>query len=264
MYKLSVLAMFKNEGMIIEEWLQHYIDEGVEHFFLIDNGSTDDYEEKIAKFKSFYTLVKDGTRLPKNTQSFLYTKYYLDIIKKTTEWLIICDIDEYIYARNGYSKIPDILNKLPKEIEQIWIPWKIFNSNGHKKQPKSIVQSFIKYYKPIEKNRGLGKSVVRTTNLISLDAHIQIFKNKTPFYTSNGDSYDTYIFSHENVLRLNLHLNHYMLMSEEYYKNIKCTRGGGQSGTSSKYTMAAFYAFDNHYDRDSIIDDELKMKKACA
>jgi len=65
MFKLSVLAMFKNEGMIIEEWFKHYLDEGVEHFYLIDNGSTDDYESKIEKFKPFYTLIKDDTRLPR-------------------------------------------------------------------------------------------------------------------------------------------------------------------------------------------------------
>lgn len=47
MFKLSVLAIFKNETMIIEEWMNHYLNEGVEHFYLIDNGSSDDYEIKI-------------------------------------------------------------------------------------------------------------------------------------------------------------------------------------------------------------------------
>ena len=50
LYTLSVLAMFKNESMIIQEWIKHYIEEGVEHFYLIDNGSTDDYYEKIKMY----------------------------------------------------------------------------------------------------------------------------------------------------------------------------------------------------------------------
>jgi len=49
-YYLSVYAIFKNESVALEEWLTHYINEGVDHFFLIDNGSTDDYEPILNKF----------------------------------------------------------------------------------------------------------------------------------------------------------------------------------------------------------------------
>ena len=34
MYSISVLAMFKNESIIIKEWLEHYLAEGVQHFYL--------------------------------------------------------------------------------------------------------------------------------------------------------------------------------------------------------------------------------------
>ena len=37
MYLLSVLCMFKNESTIIKEWFEHYISEGIDHFYLIDN-----------------------------------------------------------------------------------------------------------------------------------------------------------------------------------------------------------------------------------
>jgi hypothetical protein len=46
-------------------------------------------------------------------------------------------------------------------------------------------------------------------------------------------------------------------MSEYYYKNVKCVRGGGYSGHIPKYTMKLFNDFDPDY---SIIDDnELKI-----
>ena len=38
---LCVVSMFKNESHILKEWLDHYINEGVEYFFMIDNGSND-------------------------------------------------------------------------------------------------------------------------------------------------------------------------------------------------------------------------------
>jgi hypothetical protein len=35
MYNLGLVAIFKNESNIFDEWLKHYIDEGIEHFYLI-------------------------------------------------------------------------------------------------------------------------------------------------------------------------------------------------------------------------------------
>lgn len=35
------MAIFKNETMNLKMWLDHYLWQGVEHFYLIDNGSTD-------------------------------------------------------------------------------------------------------------------------------------------------------------------------------------------------------------------------------
>ena len=42
MYYLSVLSIFKNETMNLKIWIEHYLWQGVEHFYLIDNGSDDD------------------------------------------------------------------------------------------------------------------------------------------------------------------------------------------------------------------------------
>jgi hypothetical protein len=40
-YYLSILSMFKNEAAIMKEWLDHHLAHGVEHFYLIDDFSTD-------------------------------------------------------------------------------------------------------------------------------------------------------------------------------------------------------------------------------
>ena len=259
MFELSVLAIFKNEDMIIENWIQHYLEEGIEHFYLIDNGSTDNYEEKIKKYEQYYTLIKDPLRLSYGTQTFLYNKHYLHKVKMETKWLIICDIDEYIYGRNGCAKIIDALNKLPHYVEKIWLPWKCFGSNGHKNHPSNIILSFNKYSDEFIKNKGLGKIILKTINLQEiLTCGHDVFLNKNNvLYNSNGNLYDEYNFSYYNIL--NLHLNHYMLMSEEYYQKIKCTRGSGEEGIVNKYTMEAFNNFDKIYNK--IVDNELIIKK---
>lgn len=260
MYNLSILAMFKNESMIIKDWVTHYLKEGVEHFYLIDNGSTDDYWEKIKIYEKYITLVKDPTRLPKNTQTHLYNKIYFDITKRETKWLIICDIDEYIYARNEYLKIIDVLNKLPENVEKIWLPWKIFGSNGNIKQPDNIIKSFTKRKSDYKNDKGFGKTICRTKNLNNFGCcgHIVSLNKNNICYNANGQNLDNFTLNNENCNKLNLHLNHYMVMSEEYYLNIKCTRGGGESGNTDKYTIGFFRNHDKNY--NDIIDTELFNK----
>ena len=261
MYQVSVLAMFKNESMIIKDWIEHYLREGIEHFYLIDNGSTDDYYEKIKIYDKYITLTKDPTRLEKGTQTYLFNKIYLETIKKQTKWIIICDIDEYVYSRNGYNQIKDVLNDIPLHIEKIWLPWKNFGSNGHKNQPSNIIKSFTKRKEGYTKNDGLGKTICRTVNLdkILTCGHIVRLNKNNIMYNANGQILDSYILSEQNCQKLNLHLNHYMLMSEEYYKNIKCGRGGGESGLTGKYSVGFFHNFNKKY--NTINDDELSNKK---
>jgi hypothetical protein len=265
MYKLSVLAMFKNESWIIEEWIKHYLSEGVEHFYLIDNGSTDDFLEKIKNYMSQITLVRDDTRLPSGTQSFLYTKHFLNIIKSETKWIIVCDVDEYIYSRNEFTKVIDFLNSVPEHIERIWIPWKIFGSNGHINHPNNIVKAFTKRKNSFYKiNTGFGKCIAKTTHLINFgccghDIHlnsnnIMYLPNLKPLSEYNKEG-----LNDDDIESFKLHLNHYMTMSEQYYREIKCIRGGGESGITDKYKLAFFY--DNQQKYNIFEDLELLKKK---
>jgi hypothetical protein len=261
MHNLSILAMFKNESMIIKDWFDHYIREGVDHFYLIDNGSTDDYWNKIHIYEKYITLVKDSTRLPHSgTQTFLYNKIYLDKVKKETKWLIICDIDEYIYSRNGNIKIMDVLNKLPNNVENIWLPWKIFGSNGNINQPDNIIQSFTKRNIDYSDNDGYGKTICRTKNLNNIDCcgHTVQINNNNECYNANGINYNKFNFTNENCNNLDLHLNHYMVMSEEYYLKVKSIRGGGESGSTLKYTIDFFHENEKNYNK--MIDTELSNK----
>ena len=261
MYSISVLAMFKNESNIIIDWIDHYLAEGVEHFYLIDNGSTDDTARKISRYSNYMTLIKDARKMETGTQTFLLNHYYLNKIKSESEWLIICDIDEYIYSRKNQAKIIDVLNILPLNVEKIWIPWKCFGSNGHTTQPKDVIRAFTKRKVDISLQMEHGKVICRTQNLTSIVSAgnmVELTENNV-YYLCNGQRLDQCKYTDAVFKVLDLQMNHYMLMSEEYYKNIKCVRGGGESGyTTNKFTMPAFYNMDKTF--NEVVDLGLSNK----
>lgn len=57
-------SYFQKRICSITEWLEHYLSQGVGHFFLIDNGSTDDSCEKLVPYmeEGLVTLVHDAKR----------------------------------------------------------------------------------------------------------------------------------------------------------------------------------------------------------
>ena len=90
-YKLVIVAIFKNEAIAMREWLHHYIKQGVEHFYMIDNGSTDDWGSQM---EGFPVTVYSDTEKHKQTQH--YNDYFLEEVKRNSEWVMVVDLDEFI------------------------------------------------------------------------------------------------------------------------------------------------------------------------
>ena len=67
---LGILAAFKDEADVLDEWLRHYEGQGVERFYLIDNGSRDARQaEAILAAHGGITCITDPRR---HAQTLLY------------------------------------------------------------------------------------------------------------------------------------------------------------------------------------------------
>jgi hypothetical protein len=247
---LCLIAIFKNETQIIKEWVNHYLNQGVQKIFLIDNGSSDNYFSIIDPYikNNIIYLVKDSTP---QSQTELYNKYFLNLCKRYT-WAIICDLDEFIYAKNGFKKISGYLEYINKYkyISQIFIPWKMFGSNGYntldKLQPESVIKTFTKRF-DYSKNKIVNgitfkenndiftytKCIVKTKYLLKLNIHSHImisnFNNYynfiTPFKINNIHKSKSFCKVNENILNNSfLNLNHYAIQSLDYFTRVKMTR----------------------------------------
>ena len=112
MFKLSVGAMFKNESLIIKEWLDHYIYNGVEHFYLVDDNSDDNYLSIIQPYidKGLITLfISKDWSYYLGRQRAIYNTFILPEINNTT-WLLMVDLDEYAWSPK-YINLTDMLDQ---------------------------------------------------------------------------------------------------------------------------------------------------------
>lgn len=275
---LCIVSIFKNESHIMKEWIDHYIKEGVNHFFLIDNGSNDNYNTILDKYDNI-TLAIDST---KYKQEEHYNNYFLEKCKNY-KWVLVCDFDEFIYSRNGYNTISDYLKTFNnKDISQIFIPWKMFGSSGfntlNKKQPKQVVENFTKRL-DYDKQNGqtescifkgnikysICKCIAKTELLQRLGTHDHHTSNNN-YITSNTKSSDNEIYEKsfakldENILNTScLHLNHYAIQSLDWFTKVKITRGDvARASLDNRRDINYFNTYDRH--TSDINDYELKNK----
>jgi len=257
---VCVVSVFKNEKHALEEWINHYIKEGVDHFFLTDNGSDDGYIDTLDKY------IKNGTVSlninPERHQQIKHLNFYMDQIKKY-DWAIVIDLDEFLYARKKFSTIKKYLSSLHKNVKQIYVPWKMFGSNGHVNQTENIIHYFLKrnvYDKSVLIN---GKCITRTKNLKKIGVHQSHTNANGLIITSDGNvkqhDDNNFIYTSEGILKDScLHLNHYAIQSWEFFSKIKMTRGDALSPSVDHVRDKKYF---DDYDNNIVLDDELHNKK---
>jgi hypothetical protein len=141
---LSVASIFKNESWNLKEWILHYKHHGVDHIYLVNDFSDDNYLSIIQPFidEGFVTLFhNDITQSYVGRQIDINNKFFLPVCKET-KWIAQVDLDEFIYS----PKCVD-LKKILKDYEdygKIVSNWVWFSSNDFLKQPNGIVKNFTK------------------------------------------------------------------------------------------------------------------------
>jgi hypothetical protein len=274
--KICVVAIFKNESHVLKEWLEHYLREGVDTFLLIDNDSSDNYKPILEPFlHSKQVFLKKSKK--KYAQVELYNRWLPQA--KKFDWVIVVDMDEFIYARNGFKTIKEYLETVNKDIYKIEIPWKLFGSSGLKKQPVSIIQNFIhrKKFPKISTHTNLSERVIyiktisRGPHLQKIDVHNSIVTNlhlSSPIQEVSSDSRlireigfgnTSITLMIEPLLKTHsLHLNHYRIQSWEFYKKVKMTRGDGAFKRFNNIRNRKYFQIHDYKDMK---DTELRDKK---
>jgi len=241
MYNISICAVFKNESHILDEWLQHYIVRGVDHFYLVNDDSSDNFMDVLNNYSDKVTLFHNDI-LTKNVgrQILIYEKYFRHILS-SSKWIGIIDLDEFLYSPLNIP-LNTILTKYDC-YSQIQIDWLQFGSNGHIRQPSSVVSGFTKRAVfDTSKTYYSYKCLFKGNSLLSFNVH----KNEV-----TGDT--IHLKYDESV---DLVINHYSVQSLDFFMKVKSTRGDVNNWFDHQKLLRNKEYFDR-YDTNHVEDLKL-------
>lgn len=214
-YNLAIGALFKNESHVLKEWLDHYIARGADHFFLINDNSTDNFQEILLPYeeRGLVTLFNTDTPYYTGRQKDLYNTYIL-AHQPSCEWLLMVDLDEFMWSPQSTNFVE--LLKQFKHVGQFQVEHTLFGSNGHEHQPESVVKGFTKRHNDLPTHGPINYKyfVQGSYSFTSLNVHHATFENKdyeqTHFKIFGPDWWRN---------------NHYNCQSRDFWNTVKCVRG---------------------------------------
>jgi glycosyltransferase involved in cell wall biosynthesis len=243
-----VLVIAKNEGMVIEEWIDHYLWQGASHIYLIDNGSTDDTHERARPWIEKGVVIYEHRPEP-HRQRFHYWDVILKHrIRQKYEWLLVADADEFWFCRDGRPLV-EWIGRLSQDdsFDLVYVRPIFFGSSGHRRQPASVRTSFTWRYATFHDYR-ITRYLVRPDKLWS--------RRSLGVHRIKGIK-STRVMALEDIFQV----NHYTIMSLEYYTNIKLTRGDAFYETNAR-SLDIFHGID----ASCTVEDRLlhDLVEACA
>lgn len=188
-YQIAAYAMFQNEAEWLKEWIEYHQLIGIEHFYLFDNGSTDNFEEILKPYiKKGLVELYHYSYIGQSQREFLDIQFNLnmqaiELAKYEAKWLAIIDIDEFIVPLQT-----DSLLTLLKNYETyggLYANWLMFGTSNIQKIPQHVLMIEALNQCAVSPVP-VGKSIVRPER-VSGCTNPHYMKYKSPYFHVNTD-----------------------------------------------------------------------------
>lgn len=154
----SICAIFKDESLILKEWIEYNLLIGVDHFYLYNNNSTDNYNDILKPYidKDIVTLIEWNFPPPSQFPAYehFFKTYWSD-----TKWVAFIDLDEFICPFRDVT-ITDWIKSYDK-YGSVVVYWKQFGTSGKLYNDNSLLIT-EQYTICWEKYFSIGKTFVNT------------------------------------------------------------------------------------------------------
>lgn len=181
---LSVCAICRNEADYLEEWVEFHLLQGVQHFYMYNNLSTDGTEDILKRYEKAGIVTYEN--IEQNPVQFVAYNKCLKDHGHESEWIAFIDVDEFLYSPEGLplpAAIQDIIENalLRSRVAAVAVHWVLFGANGHKEKTDGLVIDRFTRREAATNNH--VKSIVRprVTESVAKNTHtFRLHKNTIP------------------------------------------------------------------------------------
>lgn len=230
-YDLAVSAIFRNEGPYLKEWVEFHKLVGVQHFYLYNHCSEDNYAEVLAPYieRGEVELLNVGQGLTRPNiieWNLLQGSSYTQALRKATgvcKWVAFLDIDEFLFPTE-----PIGLVEVLREYEGyggVGVNWLMFGTSGVEKiSPNDLLIERLTRCAPLDYSTNLHiKSIIRPEFVAEIkNPH---FANYYPGFFQVNTDHLPYSGPFSPYVQVNkLRINHYWTRDEDYFCRFKVPR----------------------------------------
>ena len=264
LYDLAIVAIFKDEGHYLKEWLDYHLLAGVEHFYLYNNDSTDDYKEILAPYVEANLVTL--TDFPGKMMQYPAYEDAIDKYRFDCRYMAFIDLDEFIFPKINRSiveVVDEILSGVPNAAG-LAINNQIYGSNGQETADysKGVLERFTRRA-PIDwdggnKGGNIFKKTIDNPRLIRYRRNPHFAEYFDEKFAVNSDK--KYVlnahYGSEPILIDKIVLNHYQTKSKEEF--LLKQKKGRADGNTLGLPMDIFY----YNDRNEEFDDGILKYRA--
>jgi hypothetical protein len=130
-HALAICSIVCEEGPYLREFVEFHRLVGVEHFYLYDNGSTDDTRDVLAPYveQGVVTLVD----FPGKVVQLAAYNHCASTFRDQAEWIAFMDADEFFFAPGG-GDLRDVLREF-EGYGGVHVNYANYGTSGHETQP---------------------------------------------------------------------------------------------------------------------------------
>ena len=233
-YQVSICLIFKDEAPYLKEWIEYHRLIGVDHFYLYNNNSDDNFREILEPY-----IANNIVTLVDFPQQYAQLAAYNDCYRKAkneSEWIGCIDTDEYINLIDSNS-IKDFLHKY-SSYPAVYFNWRMFGTSGHLEENHSelTIERYTQAWKELSPqgktfiNNRFNDFKIESVHYMNVRHHNfplpPVALNKMIMYNLNQPSFTGIIGK--------AYLNHYWSRSLALYNFKAFKRGSATSNQNAR------------------------------
>jgi hypothetical protein len=227
--QLCICTIFKNDAKYLPEWIEFHSERGVEHFYLYNNASQDDYKIILDRYVQLgivelfdycydYDKEADWTRI----QCSAYM-HCIEMIRKKFKWCAFLDTDEFLFSPCNKD-----IKKTLKDYDDcsaIAVNWVMYGTSNVAKIPDGEkITNHLLYRSKIEfEGNDIPKSIVKPKYVLSCENPHYFTMKKGHRYVNENKEKIIGTFRSKNSVKF-LRINHYWTRDEDFFLNTKIPR----------------------------------------